>query len=73
MKSDKISKYQGDLEDQEQEEVVLVPSKNPRRLIWGDQRSLIHHKSDIERSRTSSFSFSTFLQGQHRLNGTWYR
>ena len=39
--SDEEIKYHDNLEDQEQEEVVLVPRRNPRRLRRGAQRALI--------------------------------
>ena len=42
------SKYQENPNYQEQEEVVLVPRRNPRRTRQGDKRALIQIKSDIE-------------------------
>ena len=44
-------KYQENPEDQEKEEVVSVPRRTPMRLILGDQRSLRHLKSEIEKSK----------------------
>ena len=54
-------KYQENLEDQEQEELILVPKINPRRIIRGDQIALIQLKSDIEISKGKIFSLSTGL------------
>ena len=69
----KVVKYQDNPDDQEHEEVVLVPRRNPRRLIRGDKRELIHIKSDIERSKDKLFSLSTCLPGRLTLHGTWCR
>ena len=38
-------------DDQEQEGVLPIPRSNPRRIIWGEQRSLIQIKSLIESSK----------------------
>ena len=53
--TDEGIKYQEKLDYQEQEEVVLVPRSNPRRLIRGDQIALSQLKSDIERSKEKLF------------------
>ena len=45
--SDEGSKYQENLEDQEQEEVVLFTHKNPRILRQGDQRAPRQIKIEI--------------------------
>ena len=49
--SDEGSKYQENLDYQEQEEVVLVTCRNPRSIRRGDQIALIQIKMDIERSK----------------------
>ena len=45
--SDEVSKYQEIPDDQEQEEVIPVPRRNPRILRQGYKRSLQLLKSDI--------------------------
>ena len=47
----KVVKYQDNPDDQEHEEVVLVPRRNPRRLRRVDIGAFIQLKSDIERSK----------------------
>ena len=50
------SKYQENPDYQEQERVVLVPLRNPRRRRRGDQIALSQIKMDIERSKYKIFS-----------------
>ena len=66
-------KKQENIDYQKHEEVVSTPCRNQRGLRWGEQRALWQIKSEIESSKENIFSSSTYLQGQHRLNGTWYR
>ena len=61
--NDKISKDQENLEDKEQEEVVVVPLRNPRRLRRGDQRSLRQLKSEIESSKEKLFFIRHIVAG----------
>ena len=61
--SDKEGKYQEKLDYQEQGEVVLVPSNNPRRLIQGNLRALSQLKNDIQISKDKHFSLITCLPG----------
>ena len=50
--------------------MLLVPHRNPRRLIWGDQRALIQHKSDIERSKDKLFFIKHVAAGSTQYK--WY-
>ena len=45
--SEKLSKYHGNPDDQEQEEVVSVTCRNPRSIRRCDQRTISHLKSEI--------------------------
>ena len=56
-------KYQENLDYQEQEEVVLVPRRNPRRVRRDDQRAFIQLKSDIERSKYKLFFIKHMYEG----------
>ena len=56
-------KYQENLDYQEQEEVLLVPRRNPRRVRRDDQRAFIQLKSDIERSKYMLFFIKHMYEG----------
>ena len=58
-----VIKDQDNLEVQEQEEVVLVPCRNPRRLRRLDQRSLRKLKSEIESSKDKLFFIKHMATG----------
>ena len=62
--------YQENAEDQEQEEVVLVPRRNPRRLIQGDKRALRNLKSEIETSKGNLFFINNIAAGSTQAK--WY-
>ena len=66
-------KDQENPDDQKQEEVVPVPLINLRILRQGEKWALQLLKSDIENSNICSFSSSTAIQDQNRINGIWYR
>ena len=68
--SDKGRKYQENWDAQEQEEVVLVPRRNPRRLIRGYQRALSQLKSGIERSQDRIFFIKHMSAGS--THTIWY-
>ena len=63
-------KYQENLEDQEQEEVVLVTQRNPRRLRQGDQISLRHLKSESGSSKDKLFFIKRISTGS--TQSKWY-
>ena len=44
---DELSKYQENSDNRLYEELLLVPRRNPRRIIRGDQRALSQIKIDI--------------------------
>ena len=62
--SDEVIKYQENTDYNEQEEVILVPLSNPRRLRRGDKKALQLLKSDIENSNDKLF----FIK--HRTTGS---
>ena len=64
--SDKGRKDQDDLDDQEQEEVVLVPRRNPIRLRWGDQIASRQLKIDIEISKDKLFVIKHMSAGSNQ-------
>ena len=49
--SEKGGKYQENLDDKYQEEVISDPHRNPRRIIWGEQRALRHLKNENQSSK----------------------
>ena len=70
--SDEGSKYQDDLDDKEQEEVVLDPRRKPRRLRRGVKEHYNCLKVILKNQTISCSSSITEPQDKHRLNGIWY-
>ena len=68
--SDEGSKEQENPYCQEQEELVLIPRRNPRSLRRGYQRSLIQNKIDIEISKDKIFFIEHIYEGLTHTK--WY-
>ena len=68
--SDEGGKYQENPDYQEQEEVVLVSRRNPRRIRGGDLRPLSQIKSDIKRSKDKLFLIKHMSAGS--THAKWY-
>ena len=68
--SDELIKKQENTDDQEQDEVVSVPQRNPRRLIRGDQRALRLIKGDIEKSKDTIFFIKH--RSTESVQSKWY-
>ena len=68
--SDKGGKYQENIDNQEQEEVVSFQRRNPSSLIRGDQISLRQLKNKIESSRDKLFFIKNIAAGSSQAK--WY-
>ena len=60
-KSGEGNKYRENPDDKEQDEVISVLRRNPRRLRRYEQRSLKHIKNYIERSKDKLFFIKSCL------------
>ena len=65
-----LSKYQENPDSQEEEEVVSVPRRNPRRLRWGNKKAMQLLKNYIENSNDNLFFVKHITTGSAQAK--WY-
>ena len=68
--SDEVIKYQKRPDNKEQEYVISIPRRNPRRIRRGDKISLRHLKSEIKISKDKLFFIKHTSAGSTQAK--WY-